>query len=88
MYDFVFSSAAEKDFLELSQDSRIRILKKIRFFLEQENPLEYSKKLRGDINRYRFRIGDYRVIFSKKENGKLVVLLILKIAHRKKVYKK
>lgn len=86
MYNLLFSFAAKEDILRISRENQKRILDKLDFFLEQKNPLEYAKKLTGTKNRYRFRIGDYRVIFTKKENGKCIILLILKIAHRKEIY--
>ncbi|MEK7102456.1 MAG: type II toxin-antitoxin system RelE/ParE family toxin [Patescibacteria group bacterium] len=36
---------------------------------------------------YRFRIGDYRVVFTANKEGNLVILLILRIAHRREVYR-
>ncbi len=43
------------------------------------------KKLRGE-NAFRLRIGDYRVIFDMDIKNK--VISILKIGHRKKIYKR
>lgn len=40
-----------------------RIFTKMDWYVEQDAPLRYAKKLSGrDDGRWRFRIGDYRVI--------------------------
>lgn len=85
-YIFEFSAAGEKSFLELPKDIRQGIQTKMEFFLKSGNPLSFAVPLTGIENKYRFRIGDYRVIFSRQKNGEIVILLILKVAHRSKVY--
>ncbi len=54
------------------------------------NPFVKAKKLIGvEIDTYRFRIGDYRAIFKKDPiSDRFVILVILKVAHRKEVYRK
>ncbi len=42
-------------------------------------------KLKGYRNRWRIRIGDYRVIYRVKDNE--IEVLVLKIAHRREVYR-
>lgn len=50
-----------------------------------ENPY-LGKSLVGNLSPYyRLRIGDYRVIYEIKEDE--VVVIIVKISHRKDVYK-
>ena len=49
-----------------------------------QDPLRYAVKLSdGRIGGYRFRIGDYRVIFEI-EHGTLIVLAV---GHRKEIYR-
>ena len=43
-------------------------------------------KLKGQEDLYRIRSGDYRIIYMVK--NKEVTILVLRIAHRKEVYKK
>ena len=40
-----------------------RIIEKVRFYSLQSDPLQFAEPLTGS-NEYRFRIGDYRVIFE------------------------
>jgi len=39
----------------------------------------------GD-GRFRFRIGDYRAIFAIDKSGKIQILMILNVKHRKEIY--
>ncbi len=68
----------------MSPQIRERILKKLQFYSLQENPLTFAEKLKDQrFGEYRFRIGDYRILFDVKKN----VLFILKVGHRKEIYK-
>jgi len=41
-----------------------------------------------ETDTYRFRVGDYRVVFRlDPQNQQLVVLVVLRVRHRKEVYK-
>lgn len=83
MFEIQFSSKTLKDLRNLPRPIVKRIMEKIS--LLQENPHQQPiKKLSGQPY-YRLRVGDYRVIFTiiKKD----LVILVIKIAHRKKIYK-
>jgi mRNA interferase RelE/StbE len=43
------------------------------------------KKLVGMENLYRLRVGDYRVVYTLDDT--ILLILVVKIAHRKDVYK-
>ncbi len=85
-YRFEFSRPAEKEFAGLPRILQSRILKKLEYFERADDPLFFAKKLIGTEDKFRFRIGDYRIIVSKIDKNIFVVLLMLKIAHRKDVY--
>ncbi len=85
-YCIEFSPNAEKDFAKLGKAIQKRIFTKLKFFENQENPFPFAKKLTGTDNYFRFRIGDYRLIFTVKNKNVFTILLILKIAHRREVY--
>ena len=57
---------------------------KLDFLSQQSDPFIFAKKLTGYKNVYRFRTGDYRVIFKK--TGANIILLLVK--HRKDIYQK
>ena len=83
MYDLIFSERFEREFEKLSTDLRKRIMKvleRVRF-----RPFSYFKKLVGKDS-YRLKVGQYRII-ADIDNKKLVILL-LKVGHRKNIYGK
>ena len=86
-YKIVFTKKAKGDFLLLKNKVQKQMANKLRFYITQPDPLRYSKKLRNSKHgTYRFRIGDYRAIFDLDKDGNIVILLILRIKHRKEVY--
>lgn len=84
MFSFELKKKAAKEVEKLPPQIRKRILKKLKFYSLQENPLRFAEKLRDRrFGEYRFRIGDYRILFDV-ENHKIT---ILKVGHRKDIYK-
>ncbi|MCG2721028.1 MAG: type II toxin-antitoxin system RelE/ParE family toxin [Thermodesulfovibrionales bacterium] len=82
MFKIVITDRALKDIDKLTQDVKKRIASKLREF--SNNPLDYSRKLTDPkIGTYRFRIGDYRVIFDIEGE----TIIVLRIGHRKDIYK-
>ena len=64
-----------------------RIANKLRFFIKDGDPLGYAKKIKDNrLGNYRFRVGDYRIIFDVNDKGEIVVLMVLRVKHRKEVY--
>jgi mRNA-degrading endonuclease RelE of RelBE toxin-antitoxin system len=57
------------------------------WFLEQEDPLAFAEHLKVPGRPlYRFRIGNYRVVFTIK-NGIVSILFVLTVSHRKDAYR-
>ena len=84
MFEIQFSNKALKELKNLPRPISKRIFEKIS--LLKENPFQQNiKKLSGQPY-FRLRVGDYRVIFAiwKKEFR----ILVIKIGHRKKIYKR
>lgn len=51
-----------------------------------ENPRDFGKALTGSLKgRWRFRVGDYRVICSIKDDR--LVVLVIDVGHRREVYR-
>lgn len=84
-YHLVIESRAKKDIQSLDSIAQKRIAKKIKYFLNQTDPLSHAKKLvdssGGD---YRFRVGNYRLVFDLDGDK----IRLLRVQHRKDVYKK
>lgn len=87
-YKLAVTKKAEADLSDLSPQIAIKILKKVRFFLTGNMPMKYAKKLKGLADYYRFRVGEYRVIFRlDPKSQSLVILVVLRVGHRKAIYK-
>ncbi len=82
-YRLVYTRRAEKDIKKL--DPTVKTSIGTSLLKLQDNPVQYSEKLTDPrIGTYRFRIGDYRVIFDIE--GKDIV--VLRVGHRKDIYRR
>ena len=82
-YKLVYPRRAEKDIKKLDPFIKHQIGKAL--LKLRNNPFEHSEKLTDPkIGTYRFRVGDYRIIFDIE--GKDIV--ILRVGHRKEIYKR
>ncbi len=87
IFKFCLSESAHRDLERIDSIARRRILNKLTFFSVQKNPLKYAKKLTNFyFGNYRFRVGDYRVIFDLSKDSTITILLILRVKHRREVY--
>jgi len=82
-YKVVFTRRAAKDISNLDPEVKDRIKEALTKY--SEDPLGYAKKMVDpSLGTYRFRIGDYRVIFDIE--GEEIV--ILRVGHRREIYRK
>ena len=88
-YKISFTPKAEKDLGRLPKSIAKRILEKLKDALEGESIFKNAKPLTGySTPIYRFRVGDYRLIFRREEKSKeWVLLVVLKVGHRREIYK-
>ena len=87
MVHIVYSEGVEQYLDTLDKKIRERIVRKLDFFITTPNPLRFAKKLTdSSIGQYRFRVGDYRILFDCNKNNGITILFILKIGHRKDIY--
>ncbi len=81
--NFVISKKANKDILKLPFSIQNKINKV--FGILKLNPLA-GAKLQGELaGNYKFRLGDYRIVYTF--NSKESILGVVKIEHRQGVYK-
>jgi mRNA interferase RelE/StbE len=73
-----------KDLRALDERVRHRVLRAV-MVLEVNLRPPGAKKLRGESELWRVRVGDYRILYSIEE-ARLVVLVV-KIGHRREVYR-
>ncbi|MEL6439537.1 MAG: type II toxin-antitoxin system RelE/ParE family toxin [Cyanobacteria bacterium J06621_8] len=82
-YRVIIPKPVQKQLNNLPQKIRARLLAEIR--LLQDNPRPNGvKKLKGYVNTYRIRVGNYRVIYEIEE-GEMIVLILSSI-HRQNAY--
>lgn len=81
-FKLIFTQNAVRDIKKLDRVAQKRLAEKFKVF--QERPLFYAKKLTSSLlGQYRWRIGNYRIIFDIKGKD----LIILRVGHRKEIYK-
>lgn len=81
-YQIFYTKRAERDLAKLDSQIKKRLDKAIKRM--SNNPHIYSEHLTDTrLGMYRFRVGDYRVIFDIDKNN----IVILRIGHRKKIYR-
>ena len=82
-YELVFRKSVAKDLRRIPNEDVARILERIRGLAEDPRPAG-SQKLSG-LERYRIRQGVYRIVYEIEDRR--LVVLVVKIAHRRKVYR-
>ena len=83
-YEYRLTKKSLRQFQKLDLPTRKRIFNKLDYFCHRPDPFVFAEKLSDNkAGQYRFRMGDYRVIFDVENN----VIKILKIGHRRDIYK-
>ena len=84
-YQIVIERRASKELSSLPRNAYFSIRKAIDAI--SANPrLRGYIKLEGEDNLYRYRVGDYRIIYQISDL--IITVVIIKISHRKDVYRK
>jgi mRNA interferase RelE/StbE len=83
-YVLEFTTSAIREFRCLDKQLQRRITEKVTALCEDPFP-PGSKKLQAQPDHFRIRVGDYRVIY--RIDGKRVVIVIVRIGHRREVYR-
>jgi mRNA interferase RelE/StbE len=79
----LFTRVALRALLKMDSPLRRDIWSKLRFYVSQKDPLRFAERLKKPaVGSWRFRIGDYRVIFDIIKDK----IVILKIGHRRDIY--
>lgn len=83
IYRLVYTRRAERDIKKLEPKTKDRIGKTLLRYSEE--PLRFAEKLSDPIlGEYRFRIGDYRVVFDVEGDE----IIVLRVGHRREIYKR
>lgn len=84
MYTLIYSPSALKELDKLEHNLQQRIITALERLRIRPESCDI-KKLVG-MRGYRFRVGDYRIIFDLEKNKLLI--LVLHIGHRKNIYQR
>jgi mRNA interferase RelE/StbE len=82
IYDIQLTTKAKKQLKKLDKKQQIRIIAKLDYLAK--NPRSHGVKKSVGYNAYRYRVGDYRIIYEIVE--KSITVIVLNIDHRKQVY--
>lgn len=81
-HQLLYTKTAFQDIQKLDTVVKKRIKKKLEEYAKK--PFTHSKRLiNSSIGSYRFRIGNYRVVFDINKDK----IIILRVGHRKEIYK-
>lgn len=83
-YTILLKPAAERERRKLHPDVKTKINQAL-LDLEINPRPTGAAKLTGGNDRWRIRIGDYRVIYTIEDHAHLIT--VLRIAHRREVYR-
>ena len=82
-YEIIFTIKAAKDISKLEPEIKEKIGDALKRY--SKDPLNYARKMVDpSLGSYRFRIGDYRVIFDIEGNE----IIVLRVGHRKEIYRR
>ncbi|MDP4000588.1 MAG: type II toxin-antitoxin system RelE/ParE family toxin [bacterium] len=83
---FTVTDSAKKDIDKLPRAVRSRLGDKLRYWERADTPLQFAAPLvKSHEATHRFRLGTYRIIVKNMDDREL---RILRVRHRKDVYKR
>ncbi len=83
-YKIYFKKSVLKDIKNIPDKDLKRIIKKIESLSENPRPQGHEKLSDQDL--YRIRQGNYRIVYSIKDN--ILTVWVIKIGHRRDIYRK
>ena len=83
-YKIEISATAERQLKKIRREDHVSILRSISLLGGDPRP-DGCRKMSGYDDIYRIRIGKYRVIYEI--DGKRIIVIILKIGHRREIYR-
>lgn len=82
MHRIVVTARAERDLGKLDERTQRRIAEKLRQY--SSDPLAYARKLvNPTVGTYRYRIGEFRVIFDIQDQD----VIVMRVGNRKEIYR-
>jgi mRNA interferase RelE/StbE len=82
-YTVEIKPAAQRDIKKLPQALQIRITQRLKEL--ETHPRRGARKLQRFENRYRVRVGDYRIIYEIHDN--ILRVVVVEVGHRGGIYR-
>lgn len=83
-YRIEWRRSTKKDLRKIPPQDVARIVDRVNALAEEPIP-DGAKKLSGSENAFRIRVGDYRILYEIY--GNLLIIEVIKIGHRRDVYR-
>ncbi len=83
-YAITFAQSARRELEALDRAIVARILSRIEGLTQEPRP-SGARKLRGEQNLWRIRVGNYRIVYSVDDRQRLVD--IVRVRHRREAYR-
>lgn len=83
-YRIEFAPSARRQLHKLPNETRVRVASALSVLAANPRP-PGVKKLSGEEYLYRIRVGDHRIIYQIRD--KELIVLVVKIGHRREVYR-
>ena len=82
-YRLVYTRRSVRDIQGLDPDTKERLGRVLLRYAE--DPLNHAERLtESELGSYRFRVGDYRVIFDLEGDE----IVVLRVGHRREIYRR
>lgn len=87
MWKVEYTKRFLKELADLPEEIQVRIEPIVFQELESDNPFDlgYLKKMKGYLDKYKIRVGDYRIGISLEKETQ--TLICQRVAHRKDIYR-
>ena len=87
MWKVEYTKRFLKELASLPQDTQSRIESIVFSELSSQNPFElgYLSKMKGYKDKYKIRVGDYRIGLTINKKGQTTICQ--RVAHRREIYK-
>ena len=83
-YEIELASAARRQLRRLPPAVQARLRPRIDALADEPRP-PGSEKLTAEQDRYRIRVGDYRIIYEIHD--RVLLVLVVEVGHRREVYR-
>lgn len=83
-YEIEITRTAEKQLKQLPPQDQRRVVQAVLLLADDPFP-QGSRKLSGYEDVFRIRVGRYRILYSVSK--KTLIIVVLKIGHRKDIYR-